>query len=121
MLLADRVDPSSLYSLYLFAIGRLQGREDSDITGLELVRCMRGYSAQGDVVLETNLQDLESLVRSKAIPHKHSRSVVSSLFSLGVKHKLEPLQADIRIREAGIGARIDPARRGIRGLVGPMG
>lgn len=121
VLLADRVNPSSLYLLYLFAIGRLQGREDSNITGLELMRCVRGHAAQSDVVLEAKLQDLESLMRSKAIPHEYSRFLVSSLFSLRVKHKLEPLQADIRIGEARIRACIYPTRRGIRGPVRSMG
>ena len=48
-------------------IGCLQGGEDSDVTGLELVRGVRGETTQDYVVLEPKLQYFEGLVHPEAI------------------------------------------------------
>jgi hypothetical protein len=38
-----------------------------------------------------------SLVRPRAIPYKHTRSIISPLFSLGIEYLLKPLQANIGV------------------------
>jgi hypothetical protein len=45
MFLSDIANTSSIQSVNLVLIRRLQGCEDSDVTGLELVRSMRGETA----------------------------------------------------------------------------
>ena len=55
MLLADYIYTSLIQSFNLVAIGCLQGREDSNITGLELVGGMRGEATQYDVMLKAKL------------------------------------------------------------------
>jgi hypothetical protein len=79
MLLPNYVYSSSLYTIDLFAIGSLQGPEDSNITGLELVGGMRGQPTKYNVVLETKLQDLKGLLSSEAILDKHPWFHISPL------------------------------------------
>lgn len=54
MLLADYIYTSLIQSFNLVAIGCLQGREDSNVTGLELVGGMRGETTQDYIIFETN-------------------------------------------------------------------
>ena len=67
MLFAYRIYPALVELFYLIAIGCFQGSERTDITGLGLMGSVRWYSTQYDVVFKAELQDLERLVRSKAI------------------------------------------------------
>jgi hypothetical protein len=46
--------------------------------------------------------------------------LVSPFFGLGVKHKLEPLQADLGVGVSTVGVRIMPSRSGVRAPVGSM-
>jgi hypothetical protein len=91
MLLPNCVYSSLLHTFDLFAIGSLQGPEDSNITGLELMGGMRGQLTKYNVVLETKLEDLKGLVSSEAISDKYPWFHISPLLGLWVKHKLDPL------------------------------
>jgi hypothetical protein len=91
MLLPNCVYSSSLYTFDLFAVGSLQGPKDSNITGLELVRGMRGQPTKYNVVLKIKLQDLKGLVSSEAILDKYPWFHISLLLGLWIKHKLDPL------------------------------
>ena len=121
MLLADYVYTSSIQSFNLVAIGYLQGGKRSNVTGLELVRGVRGKTTQENVVLKAKLQDFEGLVRPKAVTNQHSWFLVSLSFGLGIKHTLDPLQANLRVRVSRFGARIVPSRGTERGPVASMG
>ena len=117
MLLADYIYTSSIQSFNLVAIGCLQGGKNSDVTGLELV----GETAQDDVVFKAILQDLERLVCPEAVTNQYPWFLVSLSFSLGIKHMLEPLQADLGVGISRFRARIVPSRGGECGLVASMG
>ena len=91
MLLPNRVDSSTLHTFDLFAIGSLQGPEDSNITGLKLVGGMGGQSTKYNVVLKTELQDFKGLVSSEAILDKHPWFHISPLLGLWIEHTLDPL------------------------------
>ena len=56
-------------------------------------------------------------MRLKAILYKHPWFFISSFSSLGIKHALEPLQADIGVSKARFRARIQPTRGGVRSPV----
>jgi hypothetical protein len=88
MLLPNGIHTSSLQSFNLFAIGCLQGPEDSDIAGLELVGGVRRHTAKDDTIFKTKLQDFEDLVCPEAIPDEYPWFHISSLFSLGIKHSI---------------------------------
>lgn len=75
---------------------------------------VRGHAAEDDIVFETKLQNLESLVRREAVLYQHPWFRVSPFFGLEVKHTLEPLQADIGVDKSRFGARIKSFRGGIR-------
>jgi hypothetical protein len=91
MLLADCVHPSTVESFYLVTIGGLQWGEGPDVTGLELVRGVRGKTTKNDVVLKAKLQDLQCLVGPEAIANKYPWLAVSPVLGLGIKHTHEPL------------------------------
>jgi hypothetical protein len=59
-------------------------------------------------------------VRPEAIAHKYPWVSVGSFFSLGVKYKFEPLQADIGVGVSTVGVRIVPPRSGVRYPVGSV-
>ena len=65
---------------------------------------VRGHTAQDDVVFETKLQNLESLMCPEAVPYQHSWFLVSSFFGLGIKYTLELLQADVGVGKSRLGA-----------------
>jgi hypothetical protein len=67
MLLADYSYVSSLKPFDLIPVSSFQRAKHRDITRLELVRYMRGETAQDDIVFKTELQDFESFVRPKAV------------------------------------------------------
>ena len=60
-------------------------------------------------------------MRPEAVTNQYPWLLVSTLFSLGIKHTLEPLEADLRVGVPGFGARIVPSRGRERGLVASMG
>ena len=90
MLLADYVYTSLIQSFNLVAIGCLQGGKRSNVTGLELVRGVRGKTTQENVVLKAKLQDLECLVCPEAVAYQNPWFTVSYSFSLGIKNTREP-------------------------------
>jgi len=80
-----------------------------------------GDTAKDDVAFETELQDFERFVRPEAVAYQHPWFTISPFFGLGIKHTLEPLQADLGVGISSFGARIMPSRGGVRGPVGSMG
>jgi hypothetical protein len=60
-------------------------------------------------------------MRTEAVACQHPWLPVSSFFGLGIKHKPEPLQADLGVGESRFGARIVPSGGGERGPVASMG
>ena len=86
--------------------------------GLELVGGVRGEATQGDIVLEAGLQGFEGLVRPETVTNQHPGFLVSLSSRLGIKHALEPLQADCGVGVARFGQRIVPSRGGGRASMG---
>jgi len=121
MLLADCICTSSKQPISLVAVGCLQGCKHSDVAGLELVGGVRREATQDDVVFETKLQGFEGLVRPETVTNQHPWLLVSLSSSLGIKHALKPLQADLGVGVPRFGARIMPSRGGERGPVASMG
>ena len=91
MLLADCIYTSLVESIYLVTIRSLKGCERCYITRLELVGGMRRETTQENIILETELEDLEGVVRCKAIADQDAWSIVSSFFGFGIKYTLKPL------------------------------
>jgi hypothetical protein len=60
-------------------------------------------------------------VRPEAVTDQHPGLLVSLYSSLGIKHALEPLQANLGVRVPKIGACIVPSGGMERGLVASMG
>ena len=60
-------------------------------------------------------------MRPEAVLYQHPWFLVSPFFGLGIKHTLEPLQADIGVGKSRFGARIEPSRGGIHSPVISMG
>ena len=58
---------------------------------------------------------------TEAVANQCSWFLVSPFFGLGIKHTLEPLQADLGVGISRFGARIVPSRGGKRGPVASMG
>jgi hypothetical protein len=81
---------------------------------------VRGEATQDDVVLETELQDFEGVVRPETVTNQHPGFLVSLSSRLGIKHTLEPLQADRGVGVPRFGQRIVPSRGGERGPVASM-
>ena len=91
MLLADCIYTSLLKSIHLVTIRGLEGCERCYITRLELVGGMRRETTKENIVLETELEDFEGFVRSKAVADQDAWSAVSSFFGFGIKYTLKPL------------------------------
>jgi hypothetical protein len=96
-LLADCVRASSTQLFYLFAICDLQQAKDPNVTGLELIESVRQYVARDNYILEAMFQDLERFIRSEAITDKYSGFPARSSLSLGIKHKLELVETNLRV------------------------
>jgi len=60
-------------------------------------------------------------MRPEAVTNQYPGFLVSLFSRLGIKHALEPLQADLGVGVPRFGARIVPSRGGERGLVASMG
>jgi len=60
-------------------------------------------------------------VRPKAVTNQHPWLLVSLSSSLGIKHALEPLQANLGVGVPRFRACIMPSRGGERGLVASIG
>ncbi len=121
MLLADCIYPSLVESIYLVTIRSLKRCERCYITRLELVGGIRRETTQENIILETELEDLEGLVRCKAITDQDASFPVSSFSGFGIEDTLELLEADYRVGIPGLGARILPPRGRERGPVTSMG
>jgi hypothetical protein len=121
MLLADCICTSSKQPISLVTVGCLQGYKHSDVAGLELVGGVRGEATQDNIVFETKLQGFEGLMRPETITNQHPWFLVSLSSSLGIKHALEPLQANLGVGIPRFGARIVPSRGGERSPVASMG
>lgn len=70
------------------------------------------------------LKQYSKILRVLCVPklsYEDARFIVSTLFSLGIKYKLKPLQANVRVSESRVGARIDPTRSGICSPVSSIG
>jgi len=110
MLLADCICTSSIQSFNSVAIGRLQGRKDSDVKRLELVGGVRGETAQDDAVFKAILQDFEGLMRQEAVGNQNAWFLIRPRFGLGIKYTLDPLQADLGFVLSIFGVRIMPVK-----------
>ena len=60
-------------------------------------------------------------MRPEAVTNQHPWLLVSLSSSLGIKHALEPLQADLGVGIPGFGARVVPSGGRERGPVASMG
>jgi hypothetical protein len=58
---------------------------------------VRRYTAKDNMVFEAILHDLERLVSPKAVINENPWFLVSPRFGLGIKHKFEPVQADLKV------------------------
>ena len=121
MLLADYVCTSSIQSFNFFAIYSLQWAKHSDVTGLELMGSIRGNTVKDNVVLKAILYNLERLVSAEAVINEYPWFLISLDFGLGVKHTLNPLQADLEVSISRLGAHIMLSRSGKCGLLTSMG
>ena len=81
---------------------------------------VRGEATQHDAVRETKLLGFEGLVRPEAVTNQHPWLLVSLFSSLGIKHALEPLQANLGVGVPRFGACIVPSRGRERGPVASM-
>jgi hypothetical protein len=121
VLLADCICPSAIQPFNLIAICSLQWAEYSDVIGLELMGGVGGNTAKDGVVLEIIPHDFERLVRPEAVINQSPRLLIRPLFRLGIKHELDPVQADLGIGISRLGACKMPSRGRVRGPCASMG
>lgn len=72
MLLTHGVGASSVQIVDLFTICCFEWAKGANITRLKLMRGMRGQTAEDDVVLEAELQQLQRLVGRESVVDEHS-------------------------------------------------
>ena len=101
---------STVAALDLISVRCFQWPENRQVTGLCLVRRVRGQSTQDDVVLEAELEDLKGFVCPKAIADEYPWFPISTRFSLGVRNFLYPLQADERVVVTCFRKSVEPPR-----------
>jgi len=65
--LLNRLYTSAIQTLNLITIGCLQGGENSNITGLKLVRGVGRKTTQDNLVLKAKFQDLQRFVSPEAV------------------------------------------------------
>lgn len=83
------------------------------------MRSVRRQTTQSEVVLEAKLEQLERLVRAKAIVDEHSRSISSTIPRAGLEDTLNPIRTDKDICVPGFQRRKMPARSSV-GVPGAM-
>jgi hypothetical protein len=71
---------------------------------------LRRYAVKDNLIFKVIFQDLERLICPEAVINKNLWFLVRLRFSLGIKYKLKPVQADLRIGIARLGARKMPSR-----------
>jgi hypothetical protein len=91
MLLTNSIYSTLLYLLYLFIVGCFKQSKCSNITRLELIRGVRGYTAEDNVILKAEFKDFKSFMCAKSVLYKYAQFPTSLFFSLGVKDKLKLL------------------------------
>jgi hypothetical protein len=57
--------------------------------------CVGRQAAKYDLVLKSELKDLEGFIGAKAVTNQHTRSLSRSVSRLRIKHQTELLQAKI--------------------------
>ena len=102
VLLANCVSASPVQLLDLLTIRSFQWAERADVTRLQLVRSMRRYATQGDVVLKAKLENLERFVRPKTIADKQAGFAACPQLGLGLKHEPQPIEANLRVCVTGL-------------------
>lgn len=71
MLLANCICTSSIQSFNLFAICSLQRVKDPNVTGLELMRGVRWYTAKDNMVFKAILQGFEWFVCPETVTNEN--------------------------------------------------
>ena len=75
---------------------------------------MRWYATQGDVVLKTRFKDLKRLVRPETIAHQNLGFAGCSQLGLGLKHKPQPIEANLCVCVARLRTCKVPPGSGVR-------
>ena len=75
---------------------------------------VRRDAAEEDIVFETIFHDFERLVCLEAVTNKDPWLLIRSVFSLGIKHTFDPLQADLGVGVSRLGTHKMPSRGGVR-------
>ena len=97
MLLAYGACASALQLFDSFPIRGLERSEHRHVTWLKLMGRMRGKSTENDIVLMTELQDLEGFMSSESIDDEDSRSTISPWLGLGIKDTTKSLQHNVAL------------------------
>ena len=92
----------------------LQWTKHADITGLQLVRCVRRETAKDDVVLEAKRHYLERFVRTEPVVYQYSRLTVGACPGVRIEHMLDPLKVDARVHITAWTAGEMPAWHSVR-------
>ena len=82
---------------------------------------IRRDTAEEDIIFEIIFNNFERLVYPEAITNKDPWLLIRSVFSLGIKHTFDPLQADLRVGVSRLGTRKMLSGGRVRGPYTPMG
>ena len=82
---------------------------------------MRRNTAKDNIIFKIVLHHFERLVCSEAVIDKNPWFLIRLLFSLGIKHLFNPVQADLRVSISRLEARKMPARGRVRSLYALIG
>jgi hypothetical protein len=83
--------------LHLLTVGRFQWAKHADIARLQFVRCMRGQSAEDNVLLKAVCHHFQRLMRTETVADQHSRSTVRLCSCQRIEHQLDPFKVDPRV------------------------
>jgi hypothetical protein len=104
MLLADRINASTVQLFNLLAIRRFQETKNPDIARLQLMRNVRRKSTENNIMFITKGHYLERFMRAKAITNQNPRFVICSNSGLRVKYISNPVKIDGSVSISGLGA-----------------
>jgi hypothetical protein len=65
--------------------------------GWSLWDVCNGMRTKDDIILKAKLEDLKQLMRSKNIRDKHAGFAACPQLGLGLKHKLQPIEANLQV------------------------
>jgi hypothetical protein len=106
----DICQASTVAALDFISVRCFQWPKNRHVTGLCLVRRVRGQSTKDDVILEAKFDDLKGFVCPKAIADEYPWLPISTSFSLRVKNSFNPLQADKGVIVTCFRKSIEPSR-----------